>query len=224
MVDVILVTIAVLIIVIGTGGGLLLYSRCYVRVPPNKVLVVYGRRQPGKAISYDFYTNGGRFVMPIFEDHGFMPLETFMDKLELNDVITKDHNHLRLSLLFDYKIRSDGEGLQVAAQNFFGKSNDTLKEAVEAKVSVAIMDVLGGHELENIVSHRAQISKDATARAAEALHPLGLDLKSVSIKGIQEHGVVVSDVPIMKGHLKDLRFELAELEGKLAAIDKEQKK
>lgn len=85
------------------------------------------------------------------------------------------------------------------------------------------MDVVGEHELEHIVPHRAQIAKEAAARAAEALHPMGLDLKSVSIKGVQEHGVVVSDIHIMKGHLKDLRFELAELEGKLAAIDKEKK-
>jgi len=224
MVDVIIAVIAIIVIVIYIIAALALYARRYIRVPPNKVLVIFGRQMQVPDVSYRFVLHGGRFVMPIFEDYGFMPLETFMDKLELKDVLTKDHNHLQLALIFDYKIRSDSDGLTVAAQNFYGKSNDALKEAVEAKVSVAIMDVIGGYELENIVSHRAQISKDATARAAEALLPMGLDLKSVSIKGIQEHGVVVSDVPTMKGHLKDLRFELAELEGKLAAIDKEQKK
>jgi flotillin len=224
MVDVLLAVIAIIIIVVYVLAALALWAKRYIRVPPNKVLVIFGRQMQVPDTSYKFVLHGGRFVVPIFEDYGFMPLETFMDKLELNDVVTKDHNHLRLSLLFDYKIRSDMEGLQTAAQNFYGKSNDALKEAVEAKVSVAIMDVIGGHALENIVSHRAEIAKDTTARAVEALHPLGLDLKSVSIKGIQEHGVVVSDVNTMKGHLKDLRFELAELEGKLAAIDKEKKK
>jgi flotillin len=223
MVDVILAVIAIIVIVIGIFAALALWAKRYIRVPPNKVLVIFGRQTQGPELSYSFVLKGGRFIVPIFEDYGFMPLETFMDKLELNDVLTKDHNHLRLSLLFDYKIRSDGEGLQAAAQNFYGKGNEVLKEAVEAKVSVAVMDVVGGHALENVISNRAQIAKDATAKAAEALLPMGLDLKSVSIKGIQEHGVVVSDVNIMKGHLKDLRSELAELEGKLAAIENEKK-
>jgi|GEM_PF-6465967 len=223
MVDVIWVVIAIVIIVVYIIGALALWARRYVRVPPNMVLVVFGRQTQGPDLAYRFVTHGGRFIIPIFEDYGVMPLSTFMDKLELNDVLTKDHNHLRLSLMFDYKIRSDGEGLQLAAQNFYGKGNEALKEAVEAKVSVAIMDAIGEHELGNIVPNRAKISKEATAKAAEALRSLGLDLTSVSIKGIQEHGVVVSDIHIMQGHLKDLRSELAELEGKLAVIEKEKK-
>ena len=224
MVDFIFAVIAIIVIMIGILGGLVLYARCYVRVPPNKVLVIFGRQQPGVNFSYNFVLRGGRFIVPIFEDHGFMLLETFTDHLELNDVVTKDRNHLRISLLADYSLRNDNEGLRAAAQNFFGKGSEALNAAVEAKVSVAAVDVVAEHELEQVVPHRAQIAKEILARAAEALLPQGLNLRAVSIKGLQEHGVIVSDVHIMKGHLKDLRFELAKLEGKLAAIDKEQKK
>jgi len=223
MVDAILMVLTIIVLVIVILASLAIYAKCYVRVPPNKVLVIFGRQMQDPNKGYTFVLHGGQFVVPIFEDYGFMPLETFMDNFELNDVVTKDHNHLRLSLLFDYRIRSDAEGLLEAAQNFYGKGNDALKEAVEAKVSIAMMDVVGEHELENIVPHRAQIAKAARTRAAEALHALGLELKSVSLKGVQEHGVVVSDINTMKGHLKDLRFELAELEGKLTAIDKQKK-
>ena len=224
MVDVVFAVIAIIIIVIGVLGALILYARCYVRVPPNKVLVVFGRQQPSAKFSYGFILHGGRFIMPIFEDHGFMPLETFTNHIELNDVVTKDRNHLRISVPADYDLCKDNEGLQAAAQNFFGKGNEALKAAAEVKISVAAMDVVGEHDLEQVVPHRAQMAKLILARAAEALLPMGLALRSVSIKGLQEHGVVVSDISIMKGHLKDLRFELAELEGKLSAIDKEQKK
>ena len=223
MVEVVIAVVAIIVIMVVMLASLALYAKYYIRVPPNKVLVVYGRQMQDPDNGYTFVLHGGRFIVPIFEDYGTMPLETFMDNLELNDVVTKDHNHLRLSLLFDYRIRTDAEGLLEAAQNFYGKGNEALKGAVEAKVSVALMDVVGEHELENIVPHRAQIAKEAKARASEALHALGLELKSVSIKGVQEHGVVVSDIHTMKGHLKDLRFELAELEGKLAAIEKEKK-
>jgi flotillin len=223
MVDVVLAVIAIIVIVIGVLGALILYARCYVRVPPNKVLVVFGRQQPGVKFSYGFVLHGGRFIMPIFEDHGFMPLETFTDHLELNDIVTNDRNHLRISVLADYNLCKDNEGLQAAAQNFFGKGNETLKAAVEVKISVATVDVIAENELAQVVPHRAQIAKEIRAKAAETLLPMGLALTSISIKDLQEHGVVVSDIHTMKGHLKDLRSELAELEGKLSAIEKEKK-
>lgn len=107
MADVILLTITLVFLVIVILGALILYAKCYVRVPPNKVLVIFGRQLQDPNTAYSFVLHGGHFIVPIFEDFGFMPLETFMDNLELNDVVTKDHNHLRLSLLFDYRIRSD---------------------------------------------------------------------------------------------------------------------
>jgi flotillin len=223
MVDIVQVVIAIVVIVVGVVGGLALYARCYIRIPPNKAMVVFGlRRMDGS--KYQILLHGGKFITPIYEDYGFLPLEVFTLHLELKDMWTKDRVRVEAKAVVHYALRQDEEGLEAAAQNFFKKDDAVIKTAVEAKVTEAGLEVMREHDGEYISAERTRVSEEWKARANKELKQLGLVLKTVvlqnDIKLRVREASDQGDIHSMKSHLTDLRSELATLEARLSTLDK----
>jgi len=224
MTDIVTVVVAVVVIVVGVLGGLLMYAKNYVRIPPNKAMVVFGRKMPGDR-KYTILLHGGKFIVPIYEDYGFLPLEVFTDTLELKDLWTKDKVRVEAKLVIQYALLTEGRGLEDAAQNFFKKDDEVIKRAVEAKVTAAGLDIMREHDGDHINAERTKVSEEWKAKANKELKALGLEVRTI----VLHHDMKIrrgatpaeGDLPAMKAHLKDLRTELADLEGKLSAIEED---
>jgi len=217
--DFLLIGIVVGVLTIAMVFALVIYLRSIVQIPPDKALVVYGKGD--KAVKYKFYLKGHKFVAPMTESYGFLPLKTFTMPLEYQDLWTKDQNRLTVAIEVEFKLRTDQAGLEAAAQNFFMKDASVIKSAFEAKVAQAAAATIKEHELREYKKPDLDaLSKEWSKHADEGLWPLGLAISAIVVKDLKEVGVVVSDIPSMKDHLTDLKSELAQLEGKLAAIDK----
>src|SRR5919201_72225 len=85
---VLVVLIAVVVLVV-----LMTATRNYVKVPPNKVAVFYGRKHvtpDGRRIGFRLVTGGARYKWPLLEDVTYMDLMVFPIDLDVKDVPNKD--------------------------------------------------------------------------------------------------------------------------------------
>lgn len=57
----------------------------YVRVPPNQILVIYGKVENGK--SCKVLLEGGTFVWPVFQVHAFLSTEPFVVPLPSGETL-----------------------------------------------------------------------------------------------------------------------------------------
>jgi uncharacterized membrane protein YqiK len=199
---------------------LTIYYQSLVTIPPEKALVIYGKEEPKKALKYKFFLKGRKYVSRFTQSYGFLPLKVFTQGLVLKDLWTKDQNRVVLYTTLKFQLRTDQDGLERAARNFFKEDDDVIKKAFEAKVTEAAIATIKVHDLKDLEPGYDAISKEWTKLADDGLFPLGLVTHTIHIRDIQSKGVVVTDLPTMKSHLKDLKSELAQLEDKLSTIEK----
>ena len=129
-----------MIIIIGIVTVILLtigiYASRYQRVPPDKVMVIYGRlkeevytytdvdgrqKQAVRKIGYRIVRGGGTFVWPIVERVGWMSLETNTVEVEVPEVITKMGVPLTVEGVAQVKIKSDEVSLRTASEQLLEK-------------------------------------------------------------------------------------------------------
>jgi hypothetical protein len=119
-----------------------------------------------------------------------------------------------------FQLRTDQDGLEKAARNFFKEDDEVIRKAFEAKVTEAAIATIKAHDLKDLGPSYDAISKEWTKLADDQLFPLGLVTHTIHVRDIQSKGVVVTDVPTMKAHLNDMKSELAQLEEKLSTLEK----
>src|SRR3989337_392545 len=68
--------------------GLAVYASRYKRVPPDKAMVVYGRRAKEGRVGYSVITGGGKFIVPIVEAYEFLRLDVRTLDVVVTDIVT----------------------------------------------------------------------------------------------------------------------------------------
>ena len=66
---------------------IMVYASRYKKVPPDKAMVVYGKRQAGKK-GYRVISGGAKFIVPIVESYEFLPLDVRTLDVVVRDIVT----------------------------------------------------------------------------------------------------------------------------------------
>ncbi len=132
-----------------------LYARCYLAVPPNRALVLYGRRAParrrdlvGRAEGIEVRSprvvvGGGAFVAPWEKGVGHLSLDPVAVDVPVRTVHALEGIHAtgwEARLAIEAKIPAEPALLATAAENLLGRSEDE----VRAIVRRAVEDVVPG--------------------------------------------------------------------------------
>lgn len=79
------IVLVVLTLVFANFLTIAVYASRYKRVPPNRALVVFGRRsRPGSKDQSRVVLSGGRFVTPIIESYGYVVIEPLATEIKLS--------------------------------------------------------------------------------------------------------------------------------------------
>ena len=86
----IIVPIMVLLMVAALFAVVRIVSRNYIKVAPNEVLVIYGRKYQspeGEGVQgYKLVTGGAAFVIPLLEHYHILPTSAFQVKFSVKNV------------------------------------------------------------------------------------------------------------------------------------------
>ena len=186
------VQVLVLTIVLTTVLAMGVYASRYKRVPPNKAMVVYGRRPGFRGKPYLVITGGGKFIQPIVEAYEFLSLEPFVVEIDVDRIIADVRENARMvraHITAKAKISDEVDEVSAAAHHLLGKSVEELRRITGATLEGHLRGILASEPWGVPDFH---VSKRTQELAEADLRRIGLVLiGEVSVR--QEDPIV--DVP-----------------------------
>ena len=162
-------------------------ARNYIKVPPNKVAVFYGRKRKtadGKEIGFRLITGGAGWRWPVLESVTYLDLTIFPIDLDVRDVPNVDGVLVSVQAVANVKIRSDGQSLIAAAERFLGRSPVEIKEIAYKNLEGHLRSIVGRLTVEEIVRDRAKFNQEVLTEAASDLAKIGLSVDVLTIQKV----------------------------------------
>ena len=121
---------------------LIIYAKRYKKVPPDKAMVIYGRKTKTKkgTRGYEVVSGGGRFIMPVFQGFMYMPLDVRTLEIAVKDIVTDvvtSGAKINTKAVAQVKIGSDRASLNTAAEQLLHKT--------DAEINDIALKTLEGH-------------------------------------------------------------------------------
>jgi len=177
-----LTAIAVLVVVMTA-------VRNYIKVPPNKVAVFYGRRRrtaDGSMVGFRLVTGGAALKWPILESVSYLDLTIFPIDLDVRDVPNKDGVLVSVQAVANVKIRSDEISLSAAAERFLGRSPEDIKQIAYKNLEGHLRSIMGRLTVEEIVRDRSKFNQEVLTEAAADLAKIGLGVDVLTIQKVAD--------------------------------------
>jgi flotillin len=163
--------------------------RNYVKVPPNKVAVFFGRKRKspdGRYVGFRLITGGAAFRWPIVESVTYLDLTIFPIDLDVRDVPNKDGVLVSVQAVANVKIRSDQQSLAAAAERFLGRSVEEIKQIAYKNLEGHLRSIVGRLTMEEIVRDRAKFNQEVLMEAAADLQKIGLGVDVLTIQKVAD--------------------------------------
>ena len=179
--------IAILAIVAGMFAPIVLYSWRYKKVPPDKAMVVYGRRQTVEK-DYRIIIGGAKFITPIVEEYALIPLDLRNLELAIKDVQTNTAARgaeVDVRAIAQIKVSNDPELLDVAAGQLLHKTDEEIDEIAAKALEGQIYHVFSVLTLEHIDGDREGTAQRIQEKAAAVLKEMGMEVRSFAIRKIE---------------------------------------
>lgn len=180
MPDIVGVLSVPLVLVILAVALVVWLTRYYHRVPPNEVLVVYGRKTPR------LITNGGVFVIPILESFKKLDLTIITIKTEKDEVYTISGVPIQLDWVAQVQIDSEEKALHTAAKAFLDKSRDEVRQVILETLSANFRAIVGQMSVEAIHRDRDDFVQRVQDLASDDMAAMGIRVISMGIEEITD--------------------------------------
>ena len=188
-IDAVLISVFAVLVIMAMFG---VYAMRYKKVPPDKAMVVYGKRQKGTTKGYKVISGGAKFIIPILESYEFLPLDVRTLDVVVNDIVTDvklSGAKINIKCVTQVKISSDPRILDTAAEQLLHKSNSEINEIALKTLEGHVRGVCAVMTIEDINSDRDAIAGKVQTYADKDLKNMGIEIRSFVIKEIEdEHG------------------------------------
>ncbi len=159
----------------------------YKKVPPGKVMLIYGKGvQPGR--EFAIVTGGGKFIIPIVQSYSILSLDVKTLKTELKDVVavtSEGETSVDVSYTVLYRIGSSDKAITLAAPLFLNASDEDMEFSVRTEVEKALREILFKYELEKITPLLDRYATLIAEKAQRTLDDSGIELRNLVIRGIE---------------------------------------
>ena len=176
-IGIIVIVAAITVLVIAIVSFL---TRYYHKVPPSKVMVVYGKGSPR------LVTNGGVFVKPVIETYKLLDITIMTIKAERDEVYTESGVPIQLDWVGQVQIDSEEAALRTAAQAFLDKTRDQVRGVLLETLSANIRAIVGQMSVEAIHRDRDSFVQKVQELASDDVAAMGVKIISMGIEEITD--------------------------------------
>ncbi len=155
-------------------------TRYYHKVPPSKVMVVFGRGQSR------LVTNGGVFVWPVIESYKLLDITIMTIKTEKDEVYTESGVPIQLDWVAQVQIDSEESALRTATRAFLDKSSDEVRRVIEETLSANFRAIVGQMSVEAIHRDRDSFVQKVQELASDDVAAMGVKVISMGIEEITD--------------------------------------
>lgn len=179
-----LAVIVILLIIVGNR---------WVKVGPNEVLIVSGRKQKvrgadGRVMELGFrlVRGGGTFVWPVVEMAEVMSLELITLDVRTPEVYTSLGVPIQVDGIAQIKVRNDDISIRTASEQFLSKGIEQVRNIALQTVEGHLRAILGTMTVEEAYRERDKFAQSVQSVAASDLANMGLQIVSFTIRDIRD--------------------------------------
>jgi len=171
------------------------YATRYVKVGPNEVLIVSGRKgtyvdpRSGQKVTRNFriYHGGGTFVWPVREKVDRMSVELMTLEIRTPEFFTKFGVPIVVDGIAQIKVRSDDPiPTATAVEMFLSKSRDEMNETAHQMMQGHLRAVISTMPFEEIHANPEVFAQTVQRLTAEDLANMGIQVVSFTIREVQD--------------------------------------
>ncbi|MBI4563607.1 MAG: flotillin family protein [Planctomycetes bacterium] len=182
-------------------GGLLLiffiflaiYAARYVKVGPNEVLIVSGRRrrivEPGgrvHEVGYRIKAGGGTFVWPVLEKAEVLSLELMTIDVRTPAVYTVTGVPVVVDGVAQVKVKSDDLSIRTASERFLSKTPSQIMNIALQTLEGHLRAIIGRLTVEELYRDREAFAQKVQEVSSGDFANMGLSIDSFTIKEIRD--------------------------------------
>jgi flotillin len=179
----------VLAVVLAFFIGAWLLSRNYIKVSPNSVAVLSGRKRKlpdGRTVGYRMVKGGAALRIPLLEKVEYLSLNVMTIPLEIKRAYTMQGVPVSVKAVANVKIRGDDTSLQAGAERFLGMSSDQIQRVIFQTLEGHLRSILGTLTVEEINNDRQSFAQKLTSEATADLEKMGLGVDVLTIQEISD--------------------------------------
>jgi flotillin len=181
--------VLVVAVVLGFFAAMWLISRNYLKVSPNSVAVLSGRRRKlpdGRVVGYRMIRGGAALRIPLLEKVEYLHLNLMSIPLEIKRAYTLKGVPVSVKAVANVKIRGDEASLQAAAERFLGMSPDQVQRVIFQTLEGHLRSILGTLTVEEVNSDRQSFAQKLTSEATVDLEKMGIGVDVLTIQEISD--------------------------------------
>ena len=186
--------LAVVVVIVVLVVFLMLYASRYVKVGPNQVLVISGRRRmvretdgSVKTVGFRIVKGGGAFVWPVFEKAELLSLEIMTLDVKLPEVYTITGVPIMVDGVAQIKVRGEEVAISTAAEQFLSKTREEIMSIALQTVEGHLRAIIGTMSVEEIYKNREIFAQRVQEVAAGDLANMGLAIVSFTLRDIRDN-------------------------------------
>jgi flotillin len=179
----------VLLVLLAFFIAMALFSRNYLKVAPNAVAVLSGRKRKladGRVVGYRMVRGGAALRIPLLEKVDYLSLNVFTIPLEIKRAYTLQGVPVMVKAIANVKIRGDESSLHAAAERFLGMSQTQIQQVIFQTLEGHLRSILGTLSVEEINSNRQSFAQKLTSEAAVDLEKMGIGVDVLTIQEISD--------------------------------------
>jgi len=172
---------------------LAIWANRYMKVGPNQVLVISGRKHrvtdPDGAVrevGFKIRKGGGVFVLPVFEKVDILSLELLTIDVQTPEVYTSKGVPVRVDGVAQIKVKGDDVSISTAAEQFLSKTTEEIKNVATQTMEGHLRAILGTMTVEDIYQNRDAFASKVQEVAASDMANMGLGIVSFTIRDIRD--------------------------------------
>ena len=166
-----------------------LLSSNYLKVSPNVVAVLSGRKRKtadGKVVGYRMVRGGAALRIPLLEKVEYLSLNVMTIPLEIKRAYTSQGVPVSVKAVANVKIRGDETSLHAAAERFLGMTMPQVQQVIFQTLEGHLRSILGNLTVEEVNSDRQSFAQKLTSEATSDLEKMGLGIDVLTIQEVSD--------------------------------------
>jgi flotillin len=166
-----------------------LLSSNYLKVSPNVVAVLSGRKRKtadGRIVGYRMVRGGAALRIPLLEKVEYLSLNVMTIPLEIKRAYTAQGVPVSVKAVANVKIRGDETSLHAAAERFLGMTMPQVQQVIFQTLEGHLRSILGNLTVEEVNSDRQSFAQKLTSEAASDLEKMGLGVDVLTIQEVSD--------------------------------------
>jgi flotillin len=171
-----------------------LYARRYVKVGPNEVLVISGRRRHVReadgsvsTVGFRITKGGGAFVWPLVEKYDILSLELMTIDVKTPEVYTLTGVPIIVDGVAQTKVKGDDVSISTAAEQFLSMRQEQIMNIATQTLEGHLRAIVGTMTVEDIYKNRDAFAQSVQEVAAGDLANMGLTIVSFTLRDIRDN-------------------------------------